>query len=249
MTRPRLWWFVTDGEPSPQIFLQNQEGRMLTIGSHNKQHAFPALVSIRVLHADLEKSQILKLTCGRGCMLTLDKTYFAHTKSEFSKGLANLGKEGFVKKITEEIGKCNPRAMSQLWKSINETFNGFSNGDIFNGSLWKIQPKSRSTTIAVNPDIYMYDQLNQELCGMYGVPERKGKNGMIYRCMMSNGHDDDLLQQVAITCYQSTSTLSIQGGAHQKWVEDILPEIETGLSKQTCVHSRPGRLLPLHIHS
>ena len=119
-------------------------------------------------------------------------------------------------------------AMSQLWKSINETFNGFSNGDIFNGSLWKIQPKSRSTTIAVNPDIY--DQLNQELSGMYGVPERKGKNGMIYRCMMSNGHDDDPLQQVAITCYQSTSTLSIQGGAHQKWVEDILPEIENKLS-------------------
>ena len=131
--------------------------------------------------------------------------------------------------------------ITQLWNSFNGSFDGFSNGDIFNGAMWNIFPKSLSTTILVNPDIY--DQVIYEICGRYGDREFKGKNGVIYRCLMAQGQD---IQKVAITCYPSTATLSIQGGAHQQWVEDILPEIENKISAEESLPLPCASSTPVH---
>jgi lysophospholipase L1-like esterase len=118
-------------------------------------------------------------------------------------------------------------AVSHLWQSFHDTFNGFTNVDIFDHSLWKVEPKTLSTTIAVNPDIF--DQLTYELCARYGSPEDKGRYGCIYRCVMPG----ELSQHVTVTCYASTSTLSVQGSQHQTWVDIVLSEIGDKFTTET----------------
>ena len=127
-----------------------------------------------------------------------------------------------------DITNYTKEAVTQLWKSFHGSFSGFTNGDVFNGSKWNIQPKTLSTTIAVNPD--HYEQLIYELCAKYGTPRTKGKHGSIYRCMMADA--EHILQQVTITCYSSTSTISVQGTPHHEWVEIVLSEIEHKLSSE-----------------
>ncbi len=58
------------------------------------------------------------------------------------------------------------------------SFHGFTIAEIYADSLFIIQPKSMSTTVSVNPDIY--DNLIQELDTRYGLPEDKGHHGHIY---------------------------------------------------------------------
>ena len=110
-------------------------------------------------------------------------------------------------------------AWSMLHKSLpnfNLSFAGFSTEDIFGDSKWRIEPKSLSTTISVNP--IHYDSLISELTNLYGEPENKGKqHGRIFRCSELS---------VTITCYNSTNTISVQGTLHNTWVELNLQEID-----------------------
>ncbi len=132
---------------------------------------------------------------------------------------------------------------THLWDSFNETFNGFTNKEIYTNSLWKIEPKSQSTTIAINPDIF--DELNYQLCSRYGEPQDNAKHGLIYRTILPNS-----LQNVIITCYASTCTISVQGMGHSAWVEKVLPELGECISSDsllsdddhehdTCITSTP----------
>lgn len=101
--------------------------------------------------------------------------------------------------------------------------------------MWKIDTKSKSTTIAVNPDIF--DYLNYELCERYGKPQNNKKHGLIYRHVIP-----DTLQQVAITCYSSTNTVSVQGAGHSTWVDSVLADIGMKLSdNDTPITSTPVR--------
>lgn len=108
---------------------------------------------------------------------------------------------------------------------VNFSFPGFSTTDIFDDSPWIIQPKSKSTTIAVNPN--MYDCLIREFNSRYGPPEDRGKqHGHIYRCWLSTDDEEaEVMDRVSITCYISTHTLSIQGRLHYKWTSTQLHEI------------------------
>ena len=124
---------------------------------------------------------------------------------------------------------------------VDFSFHGFSTSDIFADSLFIIQPRSLSTTISVNPNIY--DCLTQILNKKYGLPEDKGKHGHIYRCFIN---DDDVMQRVSITCYSSTHTLSVQGKLHYIWssthlhqIEDEIRALDTNTSDHpsaTCLH-------------
>ena len=81
-----------------------------------------------------------------------------------------------------------------------------------------------------------YDKLSQELSELYGPPCDKGiKNGSIYKCLM-NTHDGSL-SHVTITCYPTTTTLSIQGNLHDVWVESTLQAIGLKLKPAETIHS------------
>ncbi len=107
------------------------------------------------------------------------------------------------------------------------SFHGFTNTDIFADSIFIIQPKSLSTTVAVNPEIY--DCFIQELDNRYGAPEDKGRHGHIYRAMVAN--DENIMERVTITCYSSTHNLSIQGSLHYIWTSRDLYDIERHIRK------------------
>ncbi len=123
-------------------------------------------------------------------------------------------------------------AVSHLWSSFSESighhlsFNGFHD-EIYVNGLWTIKPKTLSTTVAVEQDIY--DQLIYEFHGRYGSPEDKGSHGCIFRDMIED--NDGIQRTVTITCYASTSTLSVQGSLHKAWIDNILSDIGV---KLTC---------------
>ena len=102
------------------------------------------------------------------------------------------------------------------------SFHGFTNADIFADFLFIIQPKSLSTTMAVNPEIY--DGFIQELDNRYGAPENKGHHGHIYRAMVAN--EENIMERLTITCYSSTQNLSVQGSLHYIWISRDLYDIE-----------------------
>lgn len=117
-------------------------------------------------------------------------------------------------------------AMNKLWESfsmVNFSFPGFSNLDIFNDTLWKIQQKSSSYTVSVNPTCY--DKLMNELEHRYGVAEEI-PHGIIFRCMHDDGVTTD---KVSIRCFPSTTTLSIQGKHYEHWTDTVLKEIGDAL--------------------
>ena len=132
-------------------------------------------------------------------------------------------------------------AVTHLWQSFHDTFNGFSNIEIFDNSLWKIIPKTYSTTIAVNPDIF--DQLMYELSARYSTPEDKGRYGLIYRCVMP----EEPLHHVTVTCYSSTNTVSVQGSLHKTWVETVLTDIGEKITDEdkSFVSSHSSHLGPV----
>ena len=110
--------------------------------------------------------------------------------------------------------------ISEITQADKDTFfDGFSNIEIFDDSMWIIKPKTYSTTIEINPDIF--DQLIYELTARYGTPEDKGRYGLIYRCMLP----EHTLQHVTVTCYGSTNVVSIQGSLHRTWVNAVLADI------------------------
>ena len=109
--------------------------------------------------------------------------------------------------------------MTSSSEMVNFSFAGFTTSDIFDDSMWIIQPKSKSTTISVNPAIY--DELMKEFNSRYGPPQDKGiQHGHIYRCWIST--EEDTKERITITCYLSTHTLSIQGSQHYKWTSTEL---------------------------
>ena len=109
--------------------------------------------------------------------------------------------------------------MTSPSEMVNFSFAGFTTSDIFDDSMWIIQPKSKSTTISVIPIIY--DELMKEFSSRYGPPQDKGtQHGHIYRCWIST--DEGTKERITITCYLSTHTLSIQGSQHCKWTSTEL---------------------------
>ena len=83
-------------------------------------------------------------------------------------------------------------------------------------------PKLRSTTVAINPEIY--DQLIDEFCARYGPADDRGTKGQIFRCHMETG------ETVTITCYASTHNMSVQGLLQELWMDNIWPEIKHKLA-------------------
>ncbi|XP_072018367.1 uncharacterized protein [Amphiura filiformis] len=118
-------------------------------------------------------------------------------------------------------------AVNFLLNSLHQTFSGFTNSVIYENAMWKIIPKLKSTTIAINPEVY--DQLMYELYARYGSPDDRGTKGHIYRCNMPN---DSNFSTITITCYANTHNISVQGHLHEQWVENVLPEIQLSLATE-----------------
>ena len=101
----------------------------------------------------------------------------------------------------------------------------FSQDEIFDGDICKIDPKTISTTVYIKP--WEYDKFNNDLKLRYGDPVDKGKHGLIFRGYIL---DSSVMEQVVITSYPSTCTLNIQGRGHATWVSIILKDIIKNLS-------------------
>lgn len=139
---------------------------------------------------------------------------------------------------TMELMNLTIGSIYNMWDSLHESvrnfsFSGFSNQEIWEESMWKVLPKSNSTTISVQPAIY--DKLVCELFNRYGQPEDKGKKGHIYRALVHNELESESAL-VSITCYQSTTTLNIQGNYHSIWTESVLKEIGQKLNSTGSQH-------------
>ncbi len=141
-------------------------------------------------------------------------------------------------------------AVSFLLNSLHQTFSGFTNASIYENAMWKIMPKLKSTTVAINPEIY--EQLMYELCARYGRPDDRGSKGQIYRCHMPNG---DTFSTITITCYESTHNISVQGLLHEHWIDNVLSEIklklttDESLNSSICVQPATSTPFPYHHHA
>jgi len=156
--------------------------------------------------------------------------------------MANLsGTTSNWSKVAMSAQKVWNRLQYSFSMSYNET------QDESDNTKWKIKPKKKSTTISVNPDIF--DNITSELKLLYGEPVDKGQFGCIYRC---TDFDDTT---VTITCYESTSTISVQGTLHVSWVDSVLhdiglkldsrspPQISTSSTPASDIHTQPNLTL------
>ena len=141
-------------------------------------------------------------------------------------------------------------ASSVLWNSFNDTdsvmnsFNGFKSSEIYDNSLWTILPRKSSTTVSVNPN--KFDSFTNELDLRYGSPESKGKQrGNIYRCKITTSEEH--FETVTVTCYPTTSTVSIQGSYHWMWTETTLKDIGDKLSSSATVILEKSESLDLSL--
>ena len=104
-------------------------------------------------------------------------------------------------------------------------FDGFSQDEIFDGDICKIDPKTISTTIYIKS--CEYNKFNNDLKQRYGEPVDKGKHGLIFRGYIL---DSSVMEQVVITSYPTTCTLNIQGRGHSTWVNIVLKDIIRNVS-------------------
>ena len=109
---------------------------------------------------------------------------------------------------TMDITKTTMDPPTQLHASHSELadFDGFSQDEIFDGDICKIDPKTISTTVYIKP--CEYNKFNNDLKQRYGEPVDKGKHGLIFRGYIL---DSSVMEQVVITSYPTTYTLNIQG--------------------------------------
>ena len=98
------------------------------------------------------------------------------------------------------------------------------------------------------PQLYpnKFDSFTNELDLRYGSPESKGKqHGNIYRCKITTSEEH--FETVTVTCYPTTSTVSIQGRYHWMWTETTLKDIGDKLSSSATVILEKSESLDLSL--